>query len=402
MSTTAHACPAARVFGPFSKGSAPYDWSALHAMGPVIYVPEQEMYVVTGHKEICDITKDPATFSSAESIGFPMAPRVLVTADPPQHPTHRSLAMRAFSAARLKAREPLITEVVDRLIDDFIEQGHFDFIADFAGPLPVEIIADFIGVPNEDRTRFKEWSQELALPIGNSNIDPARLQLNKQRLRECDKYFLETIRAKRRQPGDDMISHMIARSDAGEQPLTDHEVLRILTQILIGGNETTTKMMGSAMEHLLANPPLMATVRGDLSLIPAVLTETLRIKPPMHGLFRTTNRETVVGGVSIPSGAKVMLMFSAGNHDERVFEDSDVFELSRPNARAHLAFSHGPHFCLGNALAQLEGRIAFERLLVRLDEIFLSPENVFDPIDSYVLQGLRSLKLQFTASTHDG
>lgn len=397
MRASAPQCPGIKLFGtePVDDIELSRELTALKQAGPVVYIPEQDMYVVTRFADICAVAKDPEHFSSSESLGFPMEPRVLVTADPPFHRSHRNLAARAFSSSRIKAREPLIESVVDRLIDDFIERGRFDFVADLAAQIPVFVIADFLGVAVEDRAKFKLWTSELALPIGSSGLSQERMKLNRQRLRECDAYFLALIAERRANPGEDMISDMIARGDAGEEPFEDAEVLRILTQILIGGNETTTKMMTSAMEQLLKHPDVMQQIRPDPDLIPRLLSETLRLKPPMHGMFRKCVADADVGGVSVPAGAKVMMMFSSANRDEGMFPDAEEFDLARPNSRAHLAFSHGAHFCLGNQLAQLEGNIAFRRLFARLDHIRMSPDNRFDPIPSFVLQGLRSLQLEF-------
>jgi cytochrome P450 len=189
-----------------------------------------------------------------------------------------------------------------------------------------------------------------------------------------------------------------ARLDAGEgegEPLTEAELLNVIEQLLVAGNETTTKLVTSAMVLLLQNPSEMTKVRADPGLIPNLVEEALRYESPVQMLFRVPKTDVQIRGATIPAGAPLLVMYGAANRDDARFPQADRFDVQRANARVHLAFGQGPHFCVGAALARSEAKIAFERLLYRLDAIAIADENPFERELSMVLRGWKSLHLTF-------
>jgi cytochrome P450 len=213
---------------------------------------------------------------------------------------------------------------------------------------------------------------------------------------EFQHYFAAKLEERRREPRDDLMTDLInARVDKIE-PLSIPEMLSILNQLLIAGNETTTNLIASAMMLLLQHPGQMASVVADNSLIPNFVEEALRLESPVQGLFRTAKVDTEVGGVAIPAGSRLVVMYGSGNRDDAHFPDGERFDVHRPNARTHVGFGQGIHFCLGAILARLEGRVAFETLLTRLRNIRLAGgRNDLTHTPSFILRGLKELHLEF-------
>ena len=213
------------------------------------------------------------------------------------------------------------------------------------------------------------------------------------------RYMRERIAERRDASTDDLLSDLVhARLEAGEgdgEPLTEAELLNVIEQLLVAGNETTTKLVTSAMVLLLQNPSEMAKVRADPALIPNLVEEALRYESPVQMLFRVPKRDVEIRGATIPAGAPLLVMYGAANRDGTRFPQADRFDVQRANARVHLAFGQGPHFCVGAALARSEAKIAFERLLDRLDAIAIADENPFERELSMVLRGWKSLHLTF-------
>jgi cytochrome P450 len=215
---------------------------------------------------------------------------------------------------------------------------------------------------------------------------------------EMMNYFRQQIAECRRQPREGFINDLVHAGSNEDQPFTEAEMIAILMQFLTAGNETTTKLLASSMLLLLQQPGLMARVQADYSLIPAVLEEALRLEPPVLSMFRQASVDTQIGGVPIPAGSDVWMVFGSANRDESEFSDPATVDLNRPNAQAHLAFGHGAHYCLGAALSRTEARIALETLFDRLSEIELGPNNTFAYEESYIFHGLKELHLTFLAA----
>ena len=242
---------------------------------------------------------------------------------------------------------------------------------------------------------FKRWSDDFVAPMGNPQVTGEQFVAMARSQLEFDAYFTEKIEQRRSEPQDDLISD-VANATIDGVVLTVEEMLGMFGQFLAAGNETTTKLITSGMLLLLRHPEVMARVRDDHSLIPGLVEEALRLESPVRGLFRLALADAEVGGVAIPAGSHVWLVYTAGNRDPEQFENPEAFDPCRQNASSHLAFSQGPHFCLGATLARAEGRIAFQTLLSRLDDIAIDETlTTFEYERSWLVHGLKELHLTF-------
>lgn len=261
-----------------------------------------------------------------------------------------------------------------------------ELVEQFAVKLPLILIADAPGVPRSDLPTFKRWSDDFVVAIGNHKLSPARLgEMMKSQVAFRD-YFAAKIDERRAEPQDDLISDIVHARIDGEELLPD-EMLGMFAQFLVAGNETTTKMIASAIVLLLDHPDQRELVEADRSMLANVVDEALRLESPVQGLFRTALVDTEVGGVAVPAGTPLMLVHAAGNRDGDVYPEPDRFDATRGNAKTHLAFSQGPHFCISAALARAEGRVALDVLLDRLPNLRYSPDHVVEYEESYVLRG---------------
>jgi cytochrome P450 len=235
--------------------------------------------------------------------------------------------------------------------------------------------------------------------IGNHLLTKERLADLLRSQAEFFSYFTARIDERRSNPLDDLLTDVVEARMDGTEPLTTHEMLGMLAQFLVAGNETTTKLLASAMLLLTRQPELMSRLRADHSLIPGFIEEALRLEAPVQGLFRMANIDTEVGGVPIPAGSSIWVLYASANRDDAEFEEPDRLDPSRANAKLHLAFGQGIHYCIGASLSRAEGRIAFEVLLDRFEDIALAPGNSFEFEPSYALHGLKALHLEVRART---
>jgi cytochrome P450 len=400
-------------------------FDAVREQSPVVFVEPIDCFLVTRHADICEVARNPLVFSSISPTGPVLArqqatsvaalladepdlalklkrlrgsTRVLLSADPPDHSRQRKLVNRAFTPPKVKALEPRINEVANSLIDHFADRGEVELVHEFAVLLPLTIIAECLGVGDDDLPVFKKWSDDFVAAIGNHNMNQDQLRSLLLSQNEFFVYFQEKINERRLTPRADLISDVIdARLDG--EPLSDDEMLAMFNQFLVAGNETTTKLIAASARILAEHPELQRRLRDNPALIGGFVEEVLRLEAPVQGLYRTAVQDAVVGGVPIPAGSHLMLVYAAGNRDARMFPDPETPDPERANAMRHLAFGHGEHFCIGAELARAEGRIAVETMLNRLDDILLAPGNRFDFEPSYVLHGLKELHLTFTPTS---
>lgn len=394
----------------------------LREESPVTYVPEIEAWVVSRYDDIAHISRHPETFSSIMPTGPVLARqmmetlkslaeedpsfgammlnqrgggvRVLLGADPPDHGRQRKLVNRAFTPPKVKGLEPRIREVAEKLVDAFIDRGSVEIVTEFGVMLPLTMIAECLGVADDELPKFKHWSDDFVAAIGNQNMSREQLKALVVSQSEFFDYFSEKIEERRKEPREDLISDVV-HAELDGQPLSDREMLGMFNQFLVAGNETTTKLLAFASRMLAEDPALVERLRNDPSLIPGFVEEALRLEAPVQGLFRTAIVDTEVGGVPIPAGANLMLVYASGNYDESQFENPENLDPCRRNAMKHLSFGHGEHYCLGAALARAEGRIAVETLVDRLDNIRVAPDQQLEFEPSYVLHGMKTLHLTF-------
>jgi cytochrome P450 len=320
----------------------------------------------------------------------------LLTADPPDHTRFRKLVNLAFSMKRVDALEAHIRSIAKSLIDACAAQGECDFVSAFAMPLPVQMITEQIGIDRTDFATVKRWSDAFADRLGG--------MISKERELECAAEVVEfqhamkaKIDARRAQPCDDLLSDLVNAQVDGERPLDDAELLSILQQLMVAGNETTTSSLAGGLVQLIRNPDQAEKVRANPALIRNMVEEILRTESPTAGLWRVVKRDCELGGVPLKAGTMLMLRFAAANRDPARFPDPDVFDVERKNANSHLAFGRGIHMCVGNMLSRKELAVAFELLLDRLDQIEIVDGTALTYPPNMLLRGLSALPIRFVA-----
>lgn len=317
---------------------------------------------------------------------------MMVTSDPPRHTKLRALINRGLTPGRVAALEPDIRQTMRAAIDTLRRAGRGDLVADIAVPLPTAVIGNFLGVPAGDRARFHRWAR--AVVKGTSGA--AFHEEHHRATRELYGYFRAFIEQHRRQPAEDLIGSLLAAEIDGGR-LSDEDVLGFCFNLIVGGIETTTNLIASGMVLLQADANLRRVLAAAPERVPQAVEEFLRLESPVQGLCRTTTSAVALHGVTIPVGAKVLLLFGAANRDEREFREPNRLDLERDAAR-HLAFGYGAHFCIGAALARLTARIAFTELITSL------PELRFDPargrrLRSAVSRGWESLPVEMPSAS---
>lgn len=412
--------------------ACPYPtFAALRADDPISFNDELGAWVVTRYEDVTTILHDTERFSSlmptgpqaagqalqsamaelmadpamAETFESVMGNRsraaVLLNADPPEHRRQRILVNAAFRPANIKALEGRMTEVAHELLDDVIgdlspgESGTAEIVQRFCVLFPMTIIAAALGVGDDDLARFKRWSDDVVMPVGNHSPSVEQVRGFLTSSREFADYFREKLADRRREPKDDVISD-VANAELDGERLSEAEMLSMLQQFLVAGNETTTNLLSNIIRHFAERPALQEQIRADRSLVPGLVEEALRFEAPVGGLFRQAKVDVEVGGQQIAAGEHCWLLFASANRDEAKFESPDDLDPCRGNLREHLAFGHGEHFCIGASLARAEGRIATDAVLDRLADIALTDDNSFPFNDTFVLRGLQELHISFT------
>jgi cytochrome P450 len=389
--------------------------------GPVWIDDRYAMAVITGHDEEVAVLRDHESFSSCNSPAgpFPGLPEkvegddaraliekyrdqmplheFMVTMDPPEHNEYRGLMKRLFTPMRLKANEDFMWRLADQQMDPFIETGKVEFSSAYASPFAGLVIADLLGVPNEDMPRFRDWFEQQLIDIGDNQT------MAEDPLSFFQSSFEGYITDRRRTPRNDVLTQLaVARFSDGTEP----EVVALGREsafIFAAGQETTVRLLTFAMRYIAEHQEVQNLLRRDRELIPNFLEEMLRLESPIKVHFRMARRTTVIGGVSIPAGMTVMLMNGAANRDPRRFEDPSEARIERPNAREQLAFSRGVHTCLGQSLARAEGRVTMERVLDRMADIRVSeaehgPAGArrWEYLPTWLFRGLSQLHIEFT------
>jgi cytochrome P450 len=302
----------------------------------------------------------------------------------------RGIVNRGFTPRRVRSWEPRIRELVDECMARLHGNGPFDAVRDLAVPLPVTIIAEMLGIEPERRADFKRWS-DIAIHYisgaGRANRFADEMTIT---MCELTRYFARIAKQRRRQPADDLISVLVS-TQAGEDGLTDAEIIMFVNLLMVAGNETTTNLIANALNALLDHPEQLARVAADPSLVPSLVEETLRFDAPIQIIFRTTTRDVEIAGTRIPQGAWVTPILGSANRDERRFEDPDRFDVAR-NPQGHVGFGFGKHFCLGASLARLEATTALAAIVPELVRLRKREPKV-ERIDSFLVRGPSRLEL---------
>lgn len=309
--------------------------------------------------------------------------------NPPDHTRLRKLVSKAFTPRMVAQLAPRIEQITTELLDAALAvDGPVDLIKDFASPLPVVVISELLDVPLADRERFEGWSHEMARALDPDFLLPPDVRLRAMRAREeFAEYFRELVALRRANPGDDLLSALVAVHDQGDV-LTENELLATLILLLIAGHETTVNLIGNGTLALLRHPDQLARLHAEPELIDRAVEELLRYDSPVQLTIRYALEDGEVGGRTIPQGSFLLLLIGAANRDPDEHDDPDSLDLGREPSR-HLAFGQGVHFCLGAPLARLEGRIALNALTQRAPKIGLAAEPTWK--DNVVLRGLQNL-----------
>jgi cytochrome P450 len=327
-----------------------------------------DVFTAFSFEAVQTVLRDGDTFSSAgyaEVMGQVMGHTILEM-DEPEHHLYRGLVQQAFSRKAMEAWElDLVRRVVDEHIDAFIDEGRADLVRQLTFPFPVVVIARLLGLPRADLPAFHRQAVEL-ISVG---FDFERGIRASQELYE---YFCGIIAERRVHPSDDVIS-VLERAELEGQRLTDDEICAFLRLLLPAGAVTTYRSSSNLLFGLLSNPEQLDALRNDRALMPPAIEEGLRWEPPLLTIMRTATRDTVVDGVPVPAGATIIVNMGSANHDEKVWENAEEFDLFRA-PRQHLAFAWGPHMCLGMHLARMETRVAIGRVLDRLPNLRLDPD----------------------------
>jgi cytochrome P450 len=355
-------------------------YRALRDHDPVHRVPDngagEDYWVLSRFKHVLAAAIDAGTFSSAsgltmaygemESIGLE-APIVMM--DPPDHTSLRKLAIKRFTPRQVQAIEPMIRDFVVARIEKLREQGEGDIVAELLKPLPSLVVAHFLGVPGEDRVHFDRWTQSIVAANADGDVLGAG-----EAVGEMFGYFSELIETRRKEPRDDMISALVhGRLNTGEE-VSLAKILGMGFTMVTGGNDTTTGLLGGSLELLTRHPEQRALLREDASRITPAIEEFLRLTSPVQGLARTTTRDVQLEGRTIPQGRKVMLLYASANRDEREFgANAEECDVTR-KVKRQLAFSYGPHHCIGAAAARLQARVTIEELLARCPDFSVDAE----------------------------
>ena len=382
-------------------------YQAVIAEAPVMVVPGTNITLVSSYDLLAEATgrveefsndfsdllagqrsADPDVTAELEK-GWPQR-NTLLTADPPVHTRFRKLVNLAFSMKRVDAIEADIRAIVERLVAAFPADGKIDFVRDFAVPLPVAVIASQIGLTDTDVATVKRWSDAFADRLGG--------MISKERELECAREVVEfqhamkaQIDARRASPREDLLSDLVNARVEDEAPLDDAEILSILQQLMVAGNETTTSTLAGGVLLLIRNPAEDAKARADRSLVPNMIEEMLRLESPTAGLWRVVKKDADLGGMTVPGGSMMMLRFAAANRDPAKFENPDAFDVTRKNARSHLAFGRGIHMCVGNMLSRKELLVAFNVLFDQVARFELQPDADLNHVPNMLLRGLRRL-----------
>ncbi len=322
----------------------------------------------------------------------------MLTADPPEHTRYRKLAMKAFTYKRVQGMDAYIEGLVHELIDAMPDDGACEFKSQFANKLPMFVIADALGVPRDHFDRFEVWSNAFILQLSGMADKPMRLWAA-EKIVEFQHYFVDVIEQKRAHPTEDVISDLVhadLSEEGDDRKMTHEELLSILQQLLVAGNETTAHSTTAGLYYLIQHPEQMQRLIADPSLTENFVEETLRYLSPTNNMWRVATEDTEIGGVPVKAKDLILLRYGSGNRDEAQFPDGDTFDIQRDNARSHLAFGAGIHTCLGAQLARKEMQIAFPILLRRLKNIRIHPERQrLEYLPSILMRGVLALHIMY-------
>lgn len=375
------------LFSPDFRLSPHQAFADARDRGPIYYSLAVRAWWVTGFELVREVLRDPRFSSDVRQ--FPKRADVIrkqigddafrlesfenpsiLNLDPPDHTRIRRLVTHAFTTKYIASLEPRIQVIVDRCLDSVANQGSFDVMEALAKPLPAIVIAEMMGLPEEDHARFQAWSEDLIASTGTG--DPEVVARGQASSRALIEYFAGIIESRRGNPGDDLIGQLIVAEESGDK-LNTRELYNTCLLLLVAGHETTTRLIGNGLYWLLKCPEQMARLRADRTLVPNAIEEMLRFEPPVMATQRFALEDMDFHGAKLKKGDALFIGLAAANRDEDAIEHPNEFDIAREKVN-QVSFGYGIHLCIGANLARLEGRVAFERLLDRYPELSLAEE----------------------------
>ena len=386
-------------------------YERLRTEAPVHWDPYLHAWVVTRYDDVVTVlhhfsanrTPTPEHFAAIglEELG-PIAQlmtRQMLFMDGAAHARLRGLASMAFTPARVEVLRSHIREIVEDLMRPLLRAGHMDVINDLAAPLPAIVTAEMLGVPTSDCDQLKAWSADFAEVLGNFQHNPDRAAQTLKCVEEMTAYFRDAIRHMKTEPREGLINSFMTAEIDGDR-LSEDEIVANCIVTMVGGQETTTNLIGNGVLSLLRNPDQLRRLKNDLTLIPSAVEELLRYESPSQHTARICPEDTELGGKQIRKGQAVIAVMGAGNRDPERFSEPDRLDLGRADNR-HLAFGWASHFCFGAALARIEGQLVFQAIASRTNNLALAP----GPIvwrENLGLRGLTSLPVTFNEEPSPG
>ena len=392
----------------------PY-YDRLRSLSPVWQEPHYGVYMVSGFEEARSVYNDSANFSSCNAVSGPFKKfpepfegsdvsaliekyrdelpfsDQLPSFDPPRHTEHRKLLMRLLTPQRLRSNEEFMWRLADRQMDEWIGNGSCEFIADYAAPFTLLVIADLEGVPESDHGTFRERLTHLPGQLAHKPLEFLYDQ------------FTSYIEDRRRSPRADIMTAMATATFPDGSIPSVKDVALLAANLFAGGQETTVRLLSFALRTIAERADIQQALRDDRERIPNFIEETLRYESPLRGQFRMARTRADVAGVEVPAGATMLVLPGAANRDPRTFPNPAEFDVDRANARYHIAFGHGIHHCAGAHLARAEGRVTINRLLDRTSDIRIAEavhgpagDRRYEYLPTYFLRGLTDLNVEFT------
>jgi cytochrome P450 len=405
MSVADSGAPVARPldvnpFGPHMIAD-PYPTYARMLQADPLGIEENTLWVFSRYADVQRVLRDPRfgreSFGAAVDRTFGQGPvtqsfnRWILFMNPPDHTRIRSLVSKAFTPRATERLRASIQHTVDTLIDSMQAKGSFDVIAELAYPLPVIVICELLGIPEEDRDRFHDWSAALAEALDAFSLNrPDIVERANAGALGLTTYFRELVAKRRRDPREDLLSAMIAAEEQGDR-LTEDELLATSVLLFFAGHETTVNLIGSGMRQLLLHPDQLEKLRANPSLIQTAVEELLRFDGPVQRTGRTVSADVELGGVTLHRGDRVVGFIAAANRDPAQFPEPDRLDITRTDNQ-HLAFGAGIHYCVGAALARTEAQIAINTLLRRFPTLALT-EDAPTWRETAIIRGMTALPL---------
>jgi pulcherriminic acid synthase len=385
-------------------------YAVMRKEQPLIWHEATQSFIISRYEDVEAVFKDKTAQFTTNNYDWQLEPvhgKTILQLSGREHAVRRALVAPAFRGSDLQDKFlPVIERNSRELIDAFRHTGSADIVRDYATRLPVNVIADMLGLDKADHARFHGWYTAVIAFLGNLSGDKEVAAAGERTRVEFAEYMIPIIRERRENLGDDLLSTLCAAEVDGVR-MSDEDIKAFCSLLLAAGGETTDKAIASILANLLANPDQLAAVRADRNLIPAAFAETLRHTPPVHMIMRQSATDVELTGGTIPAGATVTCLIGAANRDEQRFRDPDTFDIFREDltttsafsaAADHLAFALGRHFCVGALLAKAEVEVGVNQLLDAMPDLRLA--DGFDPVEQGVFtRGPKALPVSFTPAT---